>query len=170
MPGAADVDDTDDLWDLCPENAHPQAREALREPWFWDCTDDNSPFGNDGGADTLEFYRRAREEEPDLEPAEFLEELLPAWDVDDDHWDALEPERVATLLEQDRHGMWLRDEAAIALAFGQLLFEGKIEAETRELALLSLQRQSLPVLAERWVDPVERRLRLHRMREVLEAF
>ena len=32
-----------------PKIAHPRARELMREPLFWDCTDETTPFGSDEG-------------------------------------------------------------------------------------------------------------------------
>jgi len=32
-----------------PETAHPRARQLMREEFFWDCVDEEAPFGSDEG-------------------------------------------------------------------------------------------------------------------------
>src|SRR5688500_15789169 len=36
----------------------------MTDEWFGDCANENSPFGNDGGSDTLSFLRDWRKEHP----------------------------------------------------------------------------------------------------------
>lgn len=43
-------------WELCRENAHPNAQKLFSEEWYWDGIDDYAPFGNDTGSDVLYFY------------------------------------------------------------------------------------------------------------------
>ena len=49
--------DSDEDWELSPEVAHANARRWMKAEYFWDICDEGSPFGNDTGADTLEFFR-----------------------------------------------------------------------------------------------------------------
>jgi uncharacterized protein YfeS len=106
------------------EDFHPQAREVLDDPFFWECADDFSPNGNDTGADLLEAYRDWLKRHRDGEPIKFLERLAKQWGyseiegMDDD----------------------VRDEAAIALAFADLKLRGECDAEARNLALRSVER------------------------------
>lgn len=155
-------DEDEELGELSPENSHPNAAAILTEEFYWDCGDDNSPFGNDTGADTLEHFREWREEHPAENPIEFLDQLLDEWDVTD----AAEAQK---LRKKDEFSFSLRDEAIIALAFGQLLLEGKVDAEPKRRALLAIERQSLPTIVKFWKEFAEERTeRLGKMKIVLE--
>ena len=70
------MDTLDDDWELSAQTAHPNAASLLKEPFYWDVCDESSPFGNDSGADTLEFYRAAIDSNADLDGSEFLAELF----------------------------------------------------------------------------------------------
>jgi uncharacterized protein YfeS len=138
----------DEEWELTPENAHPVARALMIEPFFWDCVDDDAPFGNDTGADVLVFFREWRQGNAAVSPLVFLGELLESWAIADEHWDAATPEQVAELVRMDQVGLATRDDAALALALAQLALEGSIDAEVRRRALLAARRQSMaPALA-----------------------
>ena len=157
-------------WELAPENAHPKARAALADDYFWDCTDDNSPFGNDTGADTLAFFREWRRDHPRGKPLRFLSRLLRDWEATDDHWEVTDPAEVGRLAADDRFSFDARDDALIALAFGQVVLEGRVEPEVKVRALTALHRQSLPAALERWPDEyhAERRNRLAAMVAILQ--
>jgi uncharacterized protein YfeS len=159
----------EELWELSPENSHPTAARILTDEFYWDCVDEDSPFGNDNGADTLAFFREWREEHPMSDPVEFLNELLERWEATNDYWDVVEPAEVQKLLEEDEFGFSTRDDTVIAVAFGQLVLEGKIESEIKRRALLAIERQSLPAVSDGWREyAAERVERLKKMREALE--
>jgi uncharacterized protein YfeS len=67
--------------------------------------------------------------------------------VTNDFWDVTDASEAQKLREQDEFSFNLRDEAIIALAFGQLLLAGKVDAEPKRLVLLAIEsnlyRQSL---------------------------
>lgn len=163
-------DEDGDLWELSPDAAHPKAAQLLKDEFFWDCVDENTPFGNDTGADTLKFFRAWRKEHPCANASEFLGEILgEVFEVPDAHWNVIEPVQVQALLDESDDDVCVRDDTLIAVAFGQIVLEGKVDAEIKRRALLALQRQSLPVVIKHrgWVDPQGRIERLRRMREVL---
>jgi uncharacterized protein YfeS len=49
------MDRTEEHW-LDPSRVSPRVRAILREQFFWDFCDENSPLGNDTGADAGEYY------------------------------------------------------------------------------------------------------------------
>lgn len=107
------------------EDFHPQAREILDDPFFWECADDFSPNGNDTGADLLEAYRDWLKQHKDGQPIEFLERLAQQWGYSG--IDGMDYE--------------VRDESAIALAFAELKLRAICDQEVRELALTAIDRQ-----------------------------
>lgn len=161
--------DASALEDLSPRTSHPRAARALAEPFFWDISDDNSPFGNDSGTDTLAAFYEWREENPEASPIAFLDELLARWEVASDHWDLVDEGEVHAVGAEDEFSLLTRDEVILALAFSQLVVEGRIDPEVRRRALIALKRQALPALLHGWGERmVERAERLERMKAVLE--
>lgn len=163
-------EDDEVLWELSRENSHPTAARILTEDFYWDCADEDSPFGNDNGADTLAFFRKWRGDHPTADPLGFLNELLERWEAANDHWEVIEPAGVRKLLEEDEFSFSIRDDAIIAVAFGQLVLEGKVASEIKRRALLAIERQSLPAVSEgrRGDYAAERSERLQKMSAALE--
>src|SRR5277367_4726427 len=62
---SAESIDSSDEYTVSRERAHPNAVELMKEEWFWSIIDENSPFGNDDGADALAIYRRWRAANPE---------------------------------------------------------------------------------------------------------
>jgi uncharacterized protein YfeS len=152
---------------LDPDDAHPRAREALTDAFFWDPSDPSCPFGEETGIEVLEALRDFRDEAPQGSVMELLGELLARWEIADAGWDAIEADEVQALGEADETSLLLRDEVILALAFGQIVVEGRIDAEVRRRAMLALARQALPALLHGSGDAARRALCIDRMREVL---
>ena len=159
----------DDDWELSPENAHPRAAELMRDPYFWDIGDDNSPFGNDAGADTLDFYRAWYEENDEAGGGEFLSELFEEWDVDQDFATSIPDSELGSRLEDENYHIFTYDDSVVALAFAQLILTGEVEPQIGQAAIVALRRQALPEVIEYrgWSDPTERELRCVEMTEAL---
>lgn len=157
----------DDEWELSREEAHPNARRLLKDEFYWDVCDEDSPFGNDTGADTLEFYRAWIEHSDDDE--DFLHQLFDEWDVDWEDAQAVPAAELAQRLESDPFHILAYDDAVIATAFAQIVLEGNASRDMAMLAMRALERQALPeVIAFRgWSDPVERRERCGQMLEAM---
>ena len=154
--------------ELSRDDSHPRAREGLTEAFFWDPTDPCAPFGDETGQEVLEAFRDFRVEEPRGAPLSLLGTLLERWEVADASWDTVEPDEVQALGADDELGLLLRDEAILALAFAQIVVEGRVDPEVRRRALLALTRQSLPALLHGWGDLAHaRRERLEAMRAAL---
>lgn len=154
--------------DALRDEAHPKAREALTDAFFWDTEDPGSPLGGDTGRDVLEAFRGAREEDPRGSVLTVLDEILASWEVANDSWDVVSESEVQAIGEEDEFSLLTRDETILALAFTQLVLEGRIEPEIRRRSLLALTRQTLPALLHGWGDQrLERALRVERMREIL---
>lgn len=163
------MESLDDDWELAPGNAHPNARRLLRADFYWDVTDENSPFGNDSGWDTLEFYRAWIEESDDDE--DFLHQLFDEWGVDWEAAQSIPDAGLANRLEEEEFDILTHDDVVIALAFAQLVLAGNMERHASALAARALQRQALPeVIAFRgWSDAAERRSRCAQMLQVVQS-
>lgn len=89
---------------------------------LWDCTDEDAPFGSDEGADAYEEYRDWRLDHPDAPLTECLE-----WIGD----------------EADYPDAFTYDATIIATVLGQLVAEGRIDAEAKAPAYAAIARQSV---------------------------
>ncbi|KYG06321.1 hypothetical protein BE21_35550 [Sorangium cellulosum] len=157
-----------ELPDLSPDDAHPRAVAALADPFFWSLTDETAPFGNETAHETLTAFRDFRDEHPKGSPLELLDALLARWEVESAHWNAVGAAEVQALGEEDEYSLLTRDEAILALAFSQIVTEGRLDPEVRRRALLALARQALPALLSAFEGrALERALRIDRMRAVL---
>lgn len=150
------------------DEAHPRAREALTEAFFWDADDPAGPFGNDTALEVLEALRDLRDEDPQASPIPLLGELLARWEIADEGWDVVDEGEVSALGAEDELGVLVRDEAVLALALGDLMITGRVDAEVRRRAVLALTRQALPALLHGFGDRMRaREERVAKMREVL---
>ncbi|AUX41178.1 hypothetical protein SOCE26_025850 [Sorangium cellulosum] len=160
--------ETPELPDLSPGESHPRAAAVLADPFFWSLVDETAPFGNETAQETLTAFRDFRDEHPTRSPLALLDELLARWEVANAHWDAVDAAEVQALGEEDEYSLLTRDEVILALAFSQIVTEGKLDPEVRRRALLALARQSLPALLSAYEGrALERAQRLDRMKAAL---
>jgi uncharacterized protein YfeS len=136
-----------DIWDVTPETAHPRARQLLPDSIVWDYGDEDSPLGNDTGADTFAGYLAFRTAQPTAPVQQFIRSELASSEIADADWDLVDSARLQTALDaDDGFSLLTRDDFIIGLAFAQLLVEGAVDAEVRRRALLALRRQATDVV------------------------
>src|SRR5262249_22986733 len=112
------------IWDVTPETAQPRARQIFGRPIVWNYGYEDSPPGNDTGADTFAAYLRFRASHPENEIQVFLHGQLSSLGIPDMDWDLLDPLRLEELLNSRRaFELLTRDDMIIGLAFAQLLLE-----------------------------------------------
>ena len=158
--------------ELSPEN-YPKGATILREDFYWDCTDDNSPVGNDTGSDTFYAFLNWRSDHPRSSPIKFLKELLADWEVIYSPGEAIDNAELGQILSDDRaYSLLTHDDAVIGLAFSQIILTGKVEAKLNEFAVVAIDRQLLlEVLSARLGTSFsqERIEKLAKMKAVLEG-
>lgn len=149
---------------------HPDARQLLDDPFYWDCVDEFAPHGNDTGADVLELFRTWRRRNKAKPVLSFLARLLKDWEFDDAA-SALAGKPLAKWSRDDETALEVLDDAAIALAFAQLKLEATIDAEAVASALAAIDRQLDPQVHAHfdWQLSPERETRLRQMRALLAA-
>jgi uncharacterized protein YfeS len=134
MPVAQSHFYDDDEIGLARETSHPNFVAIASEDFYYDTTDDFSPFGNDDGSDTLsclqEWYQ-AGGTNPKV--TRFLNQLLADWDFGvPKKLHLASPEAIEKWLAKDEmNETFLESEccARIATAFGQLKITGTMTAE-----------------------------------------
>lgn len=126
--------------------SHPTFVALASEDFYYDCTDDFSPFGSDDGHDTLagleEWYREHGNQKP---VSEFLQDLLDDWDFElPENLIRAEEQAINEWLQEDKmHETYLHAEcrARVATAFGQLKIAGQVDADILDEALSALRCQ-----------------------------
>jgi uncharacterized protein YfeS len=122
---------------------HPDARVILDDPFYWDCSNDFAPNGNDTGADLLADYRKWLRRNPSGDPIIFYQQLTRGW--------GFPPEPSTDL---DRTAM---DEAAVALAFAEFKLRADCRPAVAALARAAIQRQRKQAIeAINWPHKEER--------------
>lgn len=106
---------------------HPNARQILDHPFFWEGANDFSPHGNDTGADLLSDYRSWLKRNPTGEPLDFYRNLITQWGF--------------SLDSADSTARAVIDEAAVALAFAEFKLRGECRPTVSELARQATGRQ-----------------------------
>ncbi|MCW8130920.1 MAG: hypothetical protein KIS92_11260 [Planctomycetota bacterium] len=147
-------------WDNLAEDwseYHPNARQLLDDPFYWDSCHDFSPHGNSTGADLLELYRPWLKQHPHGEPLNFYLDLLGVWGI-------LGAEKTTLTGE-------IEDEAMVALAFAEIKLRGICEPTISNMAQAALQRQRQKAIAAvDWKHREERLKRLAQFAEKLKSF
>ena len=135
-------------WELLEiewDQYHPQARDILDEPFFWEGANDLAPNGNDTGADLLEDYLRWDKRNPDTSPLEFLEELIKEWQVQPIDWTVTDEQTVRRYRRETPIALSVCNEAAIGLAFAVIKMRVLCPEDVVERALAALTRTAVVV-------------------------
>jgi uncharacterized protein YfeS len=132
---------------LTLENSHPNFVNLLASEFYYDCTDEFSPFGNDDGSDQLynleEWYRDKKGENNIVK---WLHKTINAFGfkiTSEAGSKILDAEILDQFQDVDPDFLNCMDNTIIATAFGQFKISGQLDAELKELALIALKRQNL---------------------------
>jgi uncharacterized protein YfeS len=135
------------IWDVTPETAHPRARQLLGQSIIWNFGDEDSPLGNDTGADAFAAYLGFRATQPVGGIRDFMREQLALKGVPNADWDQIDATNLKALLNVDKgFSLLKRDDFIIGLAFAQLLLEGEVDSDVRRRAITALSRQGTDVV------------------------
>jgi uncharacterized protein YfeS len=124
------------------ETSHPNFVKVCSEKFYYDCTDEFSPFGNDDGADTLANLEEWYQDNGNLKkPLQFIKELMEEnWGIDTKYM-KLDKDSVLKTISEEEFMLNTLDNSIIATAFGQYKIEGALNPELKELAILAIERQ-----------------------------
>jgi uncharacterized protein YfeS len=134
-------------------NAHPLAKQLMDEAFYYSEIEESAPFGSDDGADTFVGFSQWRPSHLQTSPLVYLQEQLIDWGYPPFNLHEEEPEKIRAFLSQNELGVTFvvgMDAAIIAVAFGQLYLEGKMEADLLELAKIAIDRELHPELLQLW--------------------
>lgn len=129
------------------KTSHPNFVASMKAEFYYDCTDEFSPFGNDDGADLLfkleDWYREKK-----------LIRNIVRWlfnNIDEMGFkyrskglsEILALETLNKIEGEDKYFFESMDNAIIAAGFGQIKITGKIDAKLKDLTIIALDRQLL---------------------------
>ncbi|MET4073290.1 hypothetical protein [Hymenobacter sp. UYCo722] len=128
---------------LARETSHPLLVENAAAEFYYDCTDDFSPFGNDSGNDTLanleEWYQQRT---AGVEAATFLRNLLTNdWGFDTTYLDVTELTQLDAMSRDELSLNSEIDRAVVATAFGQFKIAGQADNAVLQMAADAFRRQ-----------------------------
>lgn len=153
-------------YELSKKRIHPAAKELMKADFLWDILDDDSPFGNDDGADTLGAWRKWRRINAHRNPQDFVGEIFQSYGISFQDWSGKDGESLP-LDTTGRLVTAMGDNTIIAIAFGQLMDEGYIEPTLTRLARKAISNEKKPGMYQRWRSPKERQERLTILESIL---
>lgn len=142
-----------------PLTSHPIFREYFSNDLYYDCGDEEAPFGSDEGSDTLAFLQE--QYSPKLDFAGFPKKLIEKdWEMtylepDDTQTDEQLKEQVNKEIDglSGEQQVLMSDQIILATAFGQIKMTGKLSKELLKLAYASLNRwERLYRLVWNWTE------------------
>ena len=132
---------------LARETSHSNFVKSMTSDFYYDCTDEYSPFGNDDGADLLynleDWYREKK-----------LTRNIVKWmfnKIDEMGFEfqskgcseILDLKMINEIQEKDEYLILSMDNSIIATGFGQIKITGKIDNKLKALTLKAFERQIL---------------------------
>ncbi|MBD3907097.1 hypothetical protein NAL32_20495 [Chryseobacterium sp. Ch-15] len=151
------------------EAASANAQKIMTEDFYYNVTDEFSPFGNDVGNDTFYLYREWRANNPDEDAKYFLNKTMKELNFSDFNLNTSSNDKQKLINDVDKMSNqyidlnWI-DNTVISLAFTQLFLEGKVDKDVKELAKLAIEREFLFV--EFWKN--DARIREERLYKLLD--
>lgn len=127
-----------DLEDFGPHplTSHPLFREYFPDEMYYDCGDEETPFGSDEGSDTL--WMLEEQYKPALGLADFPRRIIEeGWEMD---YIPPDPAQTDEYIRENDGDILMADQVIIAAAFGQIKMTGESDKALRELAFRSLDR------------------------------
>src|SRR5688500_7346626 len=119
------------------KNAHPLAKRLMDEEFYYSATEESAPFGNDDGSDTFAGFCQWRSSNPQASPLVYLQGQLLDWGYPSFDLHEKNSENIQSFVNEHEMGVTLligMDAAILAVAFGQLYLEGRMEEEVLALA------------------------------------
>src|SRR5262245_39883276 len=115
-----------------PELANPRARELMREEFFWDCVDEEAPFGSDEGNTSYHEFRAWRRKNKKAKLTKCFAWIMQGEELSDYNETLCTDEIIERDLDApeaaflgEAYDMFTLDTTIISTALSQLLDEGR---------------------------------------------
>jgi len=124
---------------------HENAIKIADYEFFWNNVDELAPFGSEEGYISFMEFHDWLIDNPDNEAIEFIEWLLNSWDINLEDFDdsILDDENIVKIIDDESfdYNLLTLDIAIIATGFAQLIIQGKIDNDIKNIIHLALLRQ-----------------------------
>ncbi|NDV69189.1 WGR domain-containing protein [Dysgonomonas sp. 25] len=121
--------------------SHPNFREYFTDELYYNCGDEEAPFGSDEGNDTLYELVEAVRKKSKVNFAGFPQYLIEnIWGMTYIAPGKLDEETVKGLIETDEMNLTQSDMITYASAFGQIKITGYVDKSLKEAGIMALQR------------------------------
>ncbi|MBO6516575.1 MAG: hypothetical protein JJ975_08490 [Bacteroidia bacterium] len=152
-----------------PENTHINAKELMKEAFYWSPIEESSPFGSDDGADALmmfEEWHGSNSGEPSMV---FLEEIIEEWGTQSFDHNIDDSTGIEELLKTVGFDDVLStDNLIIAVGFAQFVLEGRIDGDIQKVTTSAIKRELNPLMLDPWENHKQKRgTQLSKMLEVV---
>ncbi|KZX15347.1 hypothetical protein MBCUT_15610 [Methanobrevibacter cuticularis] len=133
---------SEDFYDIIP---HKKAIEIANYEFFWDCVDELAPFGSDEGYIAFAELCDWVKDNPQVPLIDCFRWILKCWDLKLEEFndDIIKNSSIIKIIQDldfDQDLIML-DTTIIATGFGQLILQGKIDADIKNIIHLSILRQ-----------------------------
>lgn len=127
-----------------PKTSHPKFAEHFTEDFYYDCTNEESPFGSDEGNDTLTLLQTCIRRKTNFCFSDYPQYLLEKeWDIKYIPAKASELQAVKEFASRKEREWEQSDLVTDATAFAQIKITGSLSADLQERAVHSIQRLAL---------------------------
>ncbi len=131
--------------------SHPKFRENFTDDFYYDCLDEEAPFGSDEGSDTLSHIEEDLRKSKDLNFSTFPQKLVEEyWDMTYIPADDISLHGVEELIKTDEMNIIQSDMVTYATAFAQIKITGEIDNELKRKALNAMKRLELVAQILKW--------------------
>ena len=141
----------DDEFGLHPLTSHPKFRAHFTDEFYYDCGDEEAPFGSDEGSDTLAHMAEELRKNKALDFASFPKKLIEVdWEMSYLPATDISREAVEQLAKEDEMNMTQSDMVTYAAAFAQIKITGQLDAVLKEAALNAMKRIEIAAEILEW--------------------
>ncbi len=136
--------------------SHPKFAAHFQDDLYYDCGDEEAPFGSDEGSDTLHFLSDQVRKKGEIDFVNFPKWLIETeWEMTYIPVQSLQESAIQKLIEMDEMNLIQSDMVTYAAGFGQIKITGRIDAALKEAAILAMQRLQIVAKLLKWGDPSE---------------
>ena len=131
--------------------SHPKFRENFTEDFYFDCGDEEAPFGSDEGSDTLSQIEEDLRKSKDFSFTTFPKKLIETyWGMTYIPANDLSLHSIEELVKTDEMNVTQSDMVTYATAFAQIKITGQIDDELKTTALNAMKRLEIVAQLLKW--------------------
>lgn len=142
----------DEEYGLHPLTSHPNFREHFKDELYYDCGEEEAPFGSDEGSDTLGDMQEVVRKKGIIDFTQYPQSLIEnVWDMKYIPASDMQEATVKELVAKDEMNLIQSDMVTYASAFGQIKITGFVNPELKERAILAIKRTDIVAKIQGWM-------------------